>query len=264
MARALKQWSQLHVEVMNFFAISMVSFADKAGPEVVPCQPRKLRRLRVASALGRHQGEKRLPFPAGRRDLFLRADRKGNLLRSSRTDGDGHEDPPVLAGHGQIRLPVAPHIVGGTVENRITAGDRDTRKQTADSGNEPEGPLPRLRTVSPMDLIQPEIKPAAVDHHRIVVPYVDPHSPILISHGQQFRNGGAGEVLRRILPEGQRKQRRFLKSAACALDHEFLRISGAVLSLVAGHGEIGAVPTERDMGDVDHRLTNLFFPLQCR
>ena len=45
---------------------------------------------------------------------------------------------------------------------------------------------------------------------------------------------------------------------------EFLRVSGAVLSLVAGHGEIDAVPTERDMGDVDHRLTNLFFPLQCR
>ena len=98
----------------------------------------------------------------------------------------------------------------------------------------------------------------------IVVPYVDPHSPILISHGQQFRNGGAGKVFRRFPAEGQRKQRAFFKSATRAVDHEFLRVSGAVLSLVAGHGEIGAVPTERDMGDVDHRLTYLFFPLQCR
>ena len=115
-----------------------------------------------------------------------------------------------------------------------------------------------------MDLIQPEIKPAAVEHDRIVVPDPDPGYSVPALHGQQFRNGGAGEVFRRFPAEGQRKQRAFFKSATCALDHEFLRVSGAVLSLVAGHGEIGAVPTERDMGDVDHRLTNLFFPLQCR
>ena len=72
------------------------------------------------------------------------------------------------------------------------------------------------------------------------------------------------KVLRLFAPESQRKQRAFLKPAACALDHKLFCISSSALSLVTGHAEICTISAERDMGNIDFGLLHSFPPLYLK